>query len=87
MTLQPVEMILILLWGSFFACLWIAARRNRTPLKRVPSRFGFLTKMGVLVHAANLVAPWLFSSRVLPDLLPVVISGLIIVVIGIGFAI
>jgi protein-S-isoprenylcysteine O-methyltransferase Ste14 len=91
MILQPVEIILILLWGSFFAYWWISALRNRTPLKRVPSRFGFLTTMGVpvgvLVLAASLVAPWIFASRLIPDFLPFVISGLLLVALGIGFAI
>jgi protein-S-isoprenylcysteine O-methyltransferase Ste14 len=90
MTFPPVELILIFLWGGFFAYWWASALRNRTPFKRVPSRFGFLTTMGipagVILLAAGLVAPWLYASRVLPDILPVDIAGLLTVILGICFA-
>jgi protein-S-isoprenylcysteine O-methyltransferase Ste14 len=91
MTFPPVDLILIFLWGGFFAWWWISALRNRTPLKRAPTRFGFLTTMGIpagiILVAAGLVAPSLYASRVLPDLLPVVIAGLLVVILGICFAI
>jgi len=91
MTLPPVVFLLFLLWGGFLACWWIMALRNRTSLKRVPSRFGFLTTpvvpAGILLVAVGVLAPDLYAVRVIPDLLPVVIAGLIVVVIGMGFAI
>ena len=91
MTFPPVELILIFLWGGFFAYWWLSALRNRTPLKRQTSRFGFLTTMGlpagVIFLAAGLTAPWLYATRVLPDLLPVVIAGLLVVILGICFAV
>jgi protein-S-isoprenylcysteine O-methyltransferase Ste14 len=90
MMFPPVVLILIFLWGGFFAYWWTSALRNRTPFKRVPTRFGFLTTMGipagVIFLAAGLVAPWLYASRVLPDILPVVIAGLLMVILGICFA-
>ncbi|MFA4860618.1 isoprenylcysteine carboxylmethyltransferase family protein [Methanoregula sp.] len=91
MLLHPVEIILILLWGGFVAYWWTTSLRNRTPLKRVPSRFGFLTSMGfpagVVLLAVVLVAPWFYESRLLPDLFPVDIFGLLLVIFGICFAI
>jgi protein-S-isoprenylcysteine O-methyltransferase Ste14 len=90
-TLSSVDLLILLLWAGFFAYWWISALRNRTPLKRVPSRFGFLTTMavpaGVILAAFALVAPDLYTARVLPDLLPVVIAGLLVLLIGIGFAV
>jgi protein-S-isoprenylcysteine O-methyltransferase Ste14 len=91
MTFPPVELILIFLWGGFFAYWWLSALRNRTPLKRAPTRFGFLTSMGVpagiVMLAAGLAAPWIYASRVLPDVLSIVISGLLVVILGICFAV
>lgn len=90
MTLPPVVLLLVLLWGGFLACWWIPALRNRASLKRVPSRFGFLTTpvvpAGILLVAIGVLAPDLYSVRVLPDLLPVVIVGLLVAVLGMGFA-
>jgi protein-S-isoprenylcysteine O-methyltransferase Ste14 len=91
MTFPPVELILIFLWGGFFAYWWLSALRNRTPIKRQTSRFGFLTCMGipagVIFLAAGLAAPWLYATHVLPDFLPVVIAGLLVVILGICFAV
>jgi len=41
----------------------------------------------MLLVAAGLAAPWLYAYRVLPDILPVVIGGLIVVILGICFAV
>jgi protein-S-isoprenylcysteine O-methyltransferase Ste14 len=91
MTIPPVDMLILLLWAGFFAYWWTTALRNRTPFKRVPSRFGFLTTMavpaGVVLVAFGLVAPDLYTVRVLPDLLPLVIAGLLVLILGIAFAI
>ena len=91
MILPPVDILILLLWAGFFAYWWTSALRNRTPIKRQTSRFGFLTTMGipagVIFLAAGLAAPWLYATRVLPDLLPVVIAGLLVVILGIGFAV
>jgi protein-S-isoprenylcysteine O-methyltransferase Ste14 len=42
---------------------------------------------GVIFLAAGLTAPWLYATRVLPDFLPVVIAGLLVVILGICFAV
>jgi protein-S-isoprenylcysteine O-methyltransferase Ste14 len=91
MSISPADILLLLLWAGFFAYWWTSALRNRTPIKRVPSRLGFLTGMavpaGVILFAAGVLAPDLYTARVLPELLPVVIAGLLVTVLGIGFAI
>ena len=70
MTLPPVDILILLLWAGFFAYWWTSALRNRTPFKRVPSRFGFLTTMavpaGILLVAFGLVVPDLSTVRVTP---------------------
>lgn len=89
--LPPAYLALLLIWCGFFAYWWISALRNRSPKKRVPSRFGFLTTMavpaGVFLVAISVLAPWLYDVRVLPDTLPLLIAGLAITLAGIGFAI
>ena len=91
MSLAPVELLLLILWAGFFAYWWISALRNRTPFKRVPTRFGFLTTMAfpaaVILIAFTLFAPDLTTARVLPDSLPVVSAGLLVIFAGLGFAI
>jgi protein-S-isoprenylcysteine O-methyltransferase Ste14 len=91
MSLPSADILLILLWAGFFAYWWTTALLNRTPLKRVPSRFGFLTGMAIpaaiILIAAGLVAPDLYTARVLPDLLPFVIAGLLVMIAGLAFAI
>jgi len=89
--LPTAYLILAILWCAFFAYWWITALRNRTPYKRVPPRFGYLTTMAVpstiILVAVILLAPDLASSRVLPDSLPIFLSGLLVMLAGLGFAI
>ena len=91
MPLPPIDILLLLFWAGFFTYWWTSALRNRTLFKRQPSRLGFLTTMaipaGVILIAFALVAPDLYTARVLPDTLPVAIAGLLVTVLGIGFAI
>lgn len=87
----PAELALLLIWAGFFAYWWITALLNRTPFKRVPSRFGFFTTMAVpaaiILVAVVLLAPDLATTRILPDTLPVFLAGLLVMLAGQGFAI
>ena len=89
--LPYIPATLILLWGGFFAYWWITALGNRSPVKRTVGRFGFLTTMalpaGLIIVAAGIFIPSLYTITVLPDSLPVAILGLVIVIAGIAFAI
>jgi protein-S-isoprenylcysteine O-methyltransferase Ste14 len=89
--LPPVELALLLIWGGFFTFWLISALRNRSPMKRATGRFGFITCMGVpagiLIIAVTLIALWLYEYRVLPGLLPVVVTGFAVLFLGIGFAV
>ena len=91
MPLPLIDLLILILWAGFFAYWWISALRNRTPFKRVPSRFGFLTTMAfpaaVILIAFALVVPDLSTVRVLPDTLPIVIPGLLVLLAGLGFAV
>jgi len=91
MTIPPVDILIFLLWAGFFAYWWITALLNRTPFKRVSSQFSVLTLMAVpiaiLFAAATLLAPDLITFRVLPDILPVAITGLAVTAAGIAFAV
>lgn len=91
MPLPPIDYLILILWAGFFIYWWTSALLNWTPFKRAPSRFGFLTTMavpaGVILVAFALVAPDLYTARVLPGLLPVAITGLLVTILGIGFAV
>jgi protein-S-isoprenylcysteine O-methyltransferase Ste14 len=91
MMVPPAETTLLLIWAGFFAWWWITALRNRTPFKRVPSRFGYLTTMAVPaavgLAAFALLAPDLFLTRILPATPPLFIGGLAVMLTGLGFAI
>jgi protein-S-isoprenylcysteine O-methyltransferase Ste14 len=91
MPLPPIDYLILFIWAGFFAYWWISALRNRTPFKRQSSRFGFLTTMaapaGTILVAVVLFAPDLSTARVLPDILPLVVIGLLVLLLGIGFAI
>ena len=91
MILPPVDILIFIIWAGFFACWWIPAFRNRTPVKRQTSRSGFLATMvlpaAAIMVAVSLFAPDFSTARVLPDILPVVITGLLVLLLGIGLAV
>jgi protein-S-isoprenylcysteine O-methyltransferase Ste14 len=88
---QPVAIIVCILWVAFFMYWWIPVLWTRTRVRKVASRGSFLSLTVLPVVAVViplcLFAPWLYGSRLLPDTLPVVLAGLLVNVLGIGFAI
>lgn len=90
--MEPVYPILFILWVAFFACWWIPVLlKGRPKAKRVSSHGSFLACMIVPIAAVMIVlallAPGLTETRVLPGTLPVVLFGLVLVLLGLAFAI
>ena len=89
--MQSILLALCILWAGFFAYWWIPSLRNRTPVKRVSSYGSFLSCMIVPIAAVSIVvgllAPGLIRTPVLPDTLAVAAFGLLVNILGLGFAI
>jgi len=91
MTFPPVDLILIFLWGGFFAYWWLSALRNRTPSSgRQPGSASSPVWVSRPVLSCSLPG-WLLPGSMhpasLPDVLSIVISGLLVVILGICFAV
>ena len=89
--MQVIEIPLFIIWGIFIAYWLVSAWRDRSPFKRTSSRLSLLTYTAVpwviFVLFADVFAPWLLVVRVIPDNVPVVAAGLLIICAGLGFAV
>jgi protein-S-isoprenylcysteine O-methyltransferase len=89
--MSVIELILCIIWISFFVYWFISAWKNQSPFKRRQSRGSLLSYMVVLIVIwvlfARLVSPTLMFERILPDTAFFVLTGLLVTCAGLGFAV
>lgn len=90
--IPATDLIIFIVWAVFLAWWWIPAFIHRTPLKKAPSRLSFFTRIAAIpvagvIAAILFFAPWLAVVRVLPDTPVVVVTGFIVFIAGLAFAV
>ena len=88
--MQIIDSTLILIWALFFAYWILSAVRDRSPLKRTAARISALPLLAVpvllIAFLVGVLAPWVITTRLLPDTVLLVLAGMVLTICGLGFA-
>jgi protein-S-isoprenylcysteine O-methyltransferase Ste14 len=89
--MQTGELLFFTLWIAFYAYWLISAWKTRSPVKRKLSGFSYflygIVWVALCLLLVNWLSPDLMAVRVVPDSIGFTITGLLITVAGLAFAI